>query len=337
MKGLLFSDLHIYPSSRFASTLANGMNSRLAEILETLKKLVEEANKPDIEFVMCGGDIFNDKDKVDVRAFTEAVLLFSKIRKPVICVTGNHDFAARKSGEARYSALKIFKELNVQFYLDEEVTLINSEMNQKFVAVPYKENVENLIASIEKIDRNAVLLLHAEVKGAADNGYVFKQGLPVSLLKQFKFCAVGHIHAPAILAENVLIPGSPLHHDFGDAGRPAYYWKIDIGASKVRLEACELDSPRFIICSAEEFRPEFVRPKWYVRVIGELSDEQVAQVTFENIECIPTVSSSPVSVGRGGVSVLLSKEELLQQWVKFKQVPADLEEAYVTVGKELLK
>lgn len=317
MKGLLFSDLHVYPFAPFAKVLDDGMNSRLAEILDVIGRLVVRSSEDDIDFVVVSGDVFNEKDKVNIRAFTEAAVLLSTIQKPCLMVTGNHDFVTKKKGVVTFSALSIMKELGDNFYLDEEMII----GGQKFIGIPYYEDIKTHYERIFRAkDPSAILVTHAVVKGTIDGTYLFPSGLPLELLTEFKAAVVGHIHTPQLMErEQVLVPGSPLHHDFGDIRRRALAWVMTIEDKSVRFEPFEVPGPRFVEIRAEEWsglHPAQLAPGWYYRVIGEIENKP------DNVICVPKVEES-TGVGRGSVSLRDSKSELLEKWLKFKGIPEE--------------
>ncbi|MBA7716276.1 hypothetical protein ES703_125345 [subsurface metagenome] len=270
------------------------------------------------------GDVFNEKDKVNVRAFTEAVVLLSMIEKPCLFVTGNHDFVSQKEGKVTFSALSIMKEMGDNFYIDEMMEV----KGQKFWAVPYHKNLEEHYNVIRKgMADDVILVTHAEVKGAVDGKIQFSSGLPLSLFKKFKASVIGHIHTPQTNDScGLVIPGSPMHHDFGDIGRDAFAWEMTIKGKAVYIDSFEVEaSPRFVQVNAEDFDPSAKKDLHYYRVVGEVDEPG------DNVLCIPEVEES-VGIGRGEVRLLDTKEQLLDKWIKFKGVSEEDYADYFSFG-----
>ena len=332
LKGIVFSDMHVYPYLRFSHILDDdGMNSRLSEILDVLGRIVLRINSSDIDFAIFAGDMFNEKDKVNVRAFTEAAIMLALIEKPCLMVTGNHDFVAKKGGTVLYSALSIMKELGDNFYLDEEMVV----EGQSFIGIPCYEprGVKKHCEEILKVaDPAAILVTHAEVKGAVDGRIQFSTGLPTNLFKKFKMSVVGHIHTPQLDDQiGLLIPGTPLHHDWAALGRHAYIWEMEIIHKQVIVNPIEIIGPRFTEMSAQDFHPEDKEKLHYYRVVGECSEPG------DNVECIPFVSDD-IGAGRGEVQLIDSQTELLEKWLRFKAISEDDERyaSYLAFGKRCL-
>lgn len=327
MKGIIFGDMHIYPFLQFVKRLDDGMNSRLSEILDVLGRLVIRAEDKDVDFVIIPGDLFNEKDKVNIRAFTEAVVLLATIQKPCLLVTGNHDFVTQKEGKVTFSALSIMKYLGDNFYIDGEMVV----KGQKFVGVPYYKKVEDQYEEIRKhVDEETILVTHAEVYGAVDGKIRFSTGLPRELFKKFKASIVGHIHTPQRDDScGLLIPGSPLHHDFGDIDRAAYAWELEIKGKQVIPKPFEVSGPKFVECKAEDFDPSQKKEQVYYRVIGEVKNPG------DNVMCIPEVQEE-AGVGRGEVQLVDTREQLLDKWLKFKGVSEEDYAEYISFGEKCL-
>lgn len=325
--GLVFGDLHVYPFLQFVRRLDDGMNSRLSEILDVIGRLVIRANDKDVDFVIISGDLFNEKDKVNIRAFTEAVILLSMIQKPCLLVTGNHDFVTQKEGKVTFSALTIMKEMGENFYVDEEMTV----SGQRFVGVPYYRKVEEHYEEIcHQADEETILVTHAEVYGAVDGKIRFSTGLPRELFKRFKASIVGHIHTPQRDDScGLLIPGSPLHHDFGDIGRDAFAWEMEIKGKQIILRTMDVSGPRFVECKAVEFDSLEKKEQVYYRVIGEVKNPG------DNVMCIPEIQEE-AGIGRGEVQLIDTREQLLDKWLKFKGVSEEDYADYISFGEKCL-
>lgn len=63
-----------------------------------------------------------------------------------------------------------------------------------------------------------ILFGHFEVIGAKLNSGVALQGVPMSVLKPFKMCILGHVHIPQSIGENIHYVGSPFQQDWGESG-----------------------------------------------------------------------------------------------------------------------
>jgi len=331
MRGLVFSDPHIHPYKAFSHVDKMGVNSRLGQILDVVARLVQLALEPDIDFVLIPGDVFHDKDRVYVRAYAETIALLGMIQVPTLFVTGNHDFVSKENGKASFSATRIMKEMGSQFYLDEEMTVTKGAESLTFFGIPYMEDIEEQCRAIKAVPRDWAIVTHAEVALATDRQHLYRTGIPGRLLDEFVFSVVGHIHTPQTLGSSILVPGSPVHHDFGDAGRQAYAWVIDSKHGDTVFTPFDVPGPRFYTLTKEEFK-SFGKPgpEQFVRVTGEAEGEEIENVVF-----LPNLGQSALSEGRGGVTLSNSKRELLDKWLCFKGIKKDFD-SYLEYGEKLL-
>jgi exonuclease SbcD len=69
--------------------------------------------------------------------------------------------------------------------------------------------------------------------------------VPVSLFEGFSYTALGHLHGPQTLAEELRYSGSPLAYSFSEAGHTKGSWLVELGATGVtRVEHVPAPVPR---------------------------------------------------------------------------------------------
>jgi exonuclease SbcD len=89
----------------------------------------------------------------------------------------------------------------------------------------------------------SVVMAHAWVAGgeASESERDISVGgvgrVPVSLFDGFGYTALGHLHGPQTLRENLRYSGSPLPYSFSEARQPKGAWLVDLGADgQVQVE-----------------------------------------------------------------------------------------------------
>ncbi len=248
-----------------------------------LNEIVNQINDKQPQVLMITGDIY---DKSVPSA--EAVLVFdnflSTISKKfqdmlILIIAGNHDSAERidyaktilahqniyicgmppRSEDEHIMKVEGVDEFGpIDFYLLPFVK--PSMVNKLFLegGLSYNECVSRLI-SRENIDfsKRNVILAHqffvpsngkvetsdseAIVVGGIDNVYA-------DCIKEFDYCALGHIHKPQRIGENILYAGSPLKYSSSEANQIKSINMIDIlKKGDVRVSHIELQPLRNLI------------------------------------------------------------------------------------------
>jgi DNA repair exonuclease SbcCD nuclease subunit len=241
MRVLVFSCLHLHPFRAFA-TYSRGDNSRRLEVLERWNEIVEIGNQPQYDAVLCAGDFFQEKTRVDVVSVSKAKAILSHLRKPLIACSGTHDIT--RSG---YSSLSVFSEtvshpgsvINEMeafagqrgFYHDGIVRM----GNWLFLCIPTQEQtalqqaIESVANRVYSRMDSKILLTHGDVQGSWLRGNMrVERGLdPRFLARRFSFSIVGHYHESRLF-ERVLVPGTCSPHSFSDEGLSGAVWDVNL-------------------------------------------------------------------------------------------------------------
>jgi len=72
-KFLLFSDIHVHPHKK--------SQDRLRDCLKVLDWVFETAIKKTVDFVLFGGDLLHDRQKIDTLTYVETYKILEKISK----------------------------------------------------------------------------------------------------------------------------------------------------------------------------------------------------------------------------------------------------------------
>jgi len=214
MKFIHISDIHIgmTPDVSFRWS-----KDRKDEIVKTLDRVIDECNKKSIELLLIAGDLFHKQPlQKDLK---EVNYMFSKLEKThVVLMAGNHDYISVTS---KYKDFEWND--NVHMLTDSKVESVYIRgMNVEVYGFSYdKKNIlEHRYETITPDDEHKINILLAH---GGDSKYV---PIDFSQMKESKFdyIALGHIHKPEIIHNNMAYAGSLEPLDKTELGEHGYIY-----------------------------------------------------------------------------------------------------------------
>ena len=183
---------------------------------KSLKKVFNFAVDKKVDFILVAGDTF-DNTEFDISSkfiFKNFLKRLEKENIQVFVICGNHDpiFSYNKNTfDFDENSLIKIAGLNAPLTTKLPFYNKNSELAGYIYSVSFSEEKfnGNLFENCDTLNQNHfnIALLHCDVEGKTDSPYA-----PCSIteLKSFNFdyCALGHIHTPKELAENIHYVGS---------------------------------------------------------------------------------------------------------------------------------
>lgn len=252
MRFVAASDLHVHAWPAFSNIdPETGLNSRLVDTLRVFKDLGRIAVARKCDAIVIAGDIGHvqriDVHVLDLLARAARDLCSHGI--PVLVVNGNHDQAARLENLTLLNALQ-----DVGFrLLDNEYAEVKGV---RFWGRPYGSQ------KLPKDGPADVAILHQGIVGAELSEYfvsAFEHDLKpddAPLLAK-SLVVTGHYHKHRHFKKGVdapidlLIPGAPLQHTWGDAGQDRGLWIAELNGT-VKLEFVPLAGyPKFLKVTKE--------------------------------------------------------------------------------------
>lgn len=229
---LHFADVHFGVENYGRFDPETGLNSRLVDFREALKKGIEIALASDIEIAIFAGDAYKTRDpnQTHQREFAACVSMLTSRGIPVVMLAGNHDIPNTKG---RANSIEIFGALAGNLvhvmdtpevgtfttakgntlqvagmpYLIKSLILSREEYKDKGVQETTELVVQRYTAGIDMLARKCdpelptVLMGHFSVTyarlSANQVGYLTNEPeVPLSTLTQrpFDYVALGHIH-----------------------------------------------------------------------------------------------------------------------------------------------
>ncbi len=218
---VIVSDSHLKPAPKYGKMLANGINSRLKDALENIKKSVDYAIEHKVLYWIHLGDIFDKLNPPESlrSAFLETISPLSAHGIKVIILIGNHD-----TDGVNYNLMSD-KHLLASLGLEDimivkdpcQLSLRTNIQGVKVKAtfIPWVE--EKIILEWMQKSEDTVVFGHFGISGALVNGteYLMTSGISQKLLNIPIYTFAGHYHCHQTTPQFMYI-GSSYKVDFGE-------------------------------------------------------------------------------------------------------------------------
>ena len=338
-KILIFSDPHGHNYKEF-SIIEDGINTRLMDCVEALKKIHYSADKNEVDMIWFTGDLFHLKNNLDNKVI-QLIMHEMKdlaMQYPLLLVPGHHDLYMWSSNPVLLEMLAEFSDQVV--VVDKPMWIKDSRFfNIPIYAEPCTRKIKELTDRIENLETNIqegpIFLAHQDMLGMRYGGFVVDQGLDAELLShKFRWSFIGHYHNPEkmelhkgdvdLFKDNVISVGAPLQHNFGDAGEPRGWWIIRIGDDGHEFDPEQIDfitndfSPQFVDFTVKENQKFGIIPGladrdfYRIKVEGKDLPEELNSIRWKRIS--HTISGQ--ARRRTTISFSDKKEDIIEKYVK---------------------
>jgi DNA repair exonuclease SbcCD nuclease subunit len=158
-KALLYTDLHIHSHKDSVK--------RLDDCLQVLKWVFDQAAQKKVDHVIFLGDLFHDRNKIDVMVYTKTFQVFKEAMSnnpsfDVHLLVGNHDMYLKETWEINSVApLTAIQGVNI---IDHPRTITFSGVDLDFC--PHTENPIKELAGFDGRKKRRLLFGHMSVHGA---------------------------------------------------------------------------------------------------------------------------------------------------------------------------
>lgn len=282
MKFILFADLHFQPHEVMAISI-NGDNSRLLDAVSVLDQIKQYAIQNNIKDIICLGDFFHTRKKIDVEVYNTAYSIiedYSTNGLNMVLLAGNHDIYYRNT--AKVTSLRPMS----KFAKVVNEPIVYPFSNISLMLFPYYEKAEQLVDLIKSCKyNNPVYLLHAEYKGARRCQFskdAAKRGIDESVFPlDTKLVMMGHYHMQQYLTDKIMYLGSPLQITTREIFEDKFFYVFD--TDTLQLTPVRTNTPRF---SVVEYPSEKVL-KYYnqnATIEEAIFGNYVEVVSFETIK-----------------------------------------------------
>lgn len=265
------ADLQLDVHARLSTLGADGLTTRLRDMLDCLDWIIATAQARKCEGLILLGDIFDSRTQLHISVVDQVCRRLHAAAEAglkIVVVVGNHDSLLRSP---TYNSLQVFRGYATVI---EEPTVV-----PPFGLVPWQDDPDTLSRGIIEIAQDArakYLFTHVLCEGAVP---VPGKGFPVANLLPDRFTQVllGDVHDPMQLRDNVRYVGAPLQIDYRDAGGKRGFCLLDTQAGTVEFVENTV-SPRFHVI--EDATTEGIQSRDFVRVKtddAEIAAEAVAK------------------------------------------------------------
>lgn len=318
----VMADLHCHPWSAFSSTNAEGVNSRLAEILHEIDRCCASVQELGGDTVVIAGDIFHVRGSVAPSVFNP---VRDKLRAWVgkgiqfLGIPGNHDLEGRSVTKLG-SSVSMLDGNGIGFCHAREGTWLQN-MNVAFqpwiakhsdLLIALNDLADHIKAKggdLGKID----LFIHAGIDGVLPG--MPEHGLKPSALAAlgFKRVFAGDYHNHMAFPGGVYSIGAPTHHTWGDVGAKAGFLLV----TEDKVKWVSTHAPQFIDITGEEDEAElplivdghYVRARIGAATAGEITEwrDKLTAMGARGvlIQSVPVSASAP----RGTVKASIDSVE----------------------------
>ena len=222
MKIALLGDLQAKSPALYPATDKDGVNLRLLDVIHELDRIRQVAAKREVEAVCVLGDIFDQRNTLDVIVLNQVYRAFRRYVDSglrLIVLVGNHD----RVDVGHEHSLEVFKSFCTVVDTPQRIVLRGGII----VAIPFDptpQKVEDAIAEYVTDSTNLLLLHEAIQEVWLPNGKVWGEGIRLNAIPPHVITLAGHFHRWREVREgNVYYVGSLQQVDRGDTGIVKYY------------------------------------------------------------------------------------------------------------------
>lgn len=357
MKILIFSDIHIHPHKK--------STERLEHCLDVLDWTFRTAEERGIKNVVFLGDLFHDRQKIDVLTYQKTFEVFRKHLSGGLAITlllGNHDLWHYEKSDV--SSVNPFGALPGVTVISEPCVKKLSDGNEFFYMgfLPYThdpigglQDIQNEWKKKVPNDRTMVLGGHISVDGAIWNsiyntisdvviehdGEMTRVG--PEIFDDWDRVFLGHYHAEQKLNEKVEYVGSPLQLSFGEAGQKKHIIVFDTDENKSEYIENAFSPAHYVIKEEEvgelELKGQFVRLE-----VDDITSRQMSEVRKKLVEH-DGVSTLEIKQTRrkdeheikDAKAILYREEEMLEKYVEQVDLEGLDKQTLIKIGKEICK
>ncbi|RDJ35437.1 MAG: hypothetical protein DWQ19_11520 [Crenarchaeota archaeon] len=327
MKSIIFSDAHIHPHK--------GKVERLNDCLKVLEWVFNTAEERDIKTILFCGDLFHDKQKIDVLTYQKTFEVFVKKMpgKKFYLLLGNHDMYSREKWDISSAApLAAIPGVTV---VDRPCSLDIDGYEVGFL--PYTHNPPEDLKKIKIESDFKVLLAHVAVDGALWNlvhstiadvaiehdGEMVK--VTPDVFDDYDQVFLGHYHAEQKLTKSVEYVGSPLQLNFGETEQQKHIIEYDFETHKKKYIKNNF-SPVHLVLTEKDDILSFDLENNFIRIVSEdiSSSELIGlknEVLQKNLGSLeikqkPKKTEDDLKMVEDAKSILSTGDQMLQKFIE---------------------
>lgn len=211
----IFSDIHLNKFSEFGGP--DGRR-RLEDGIRVLTQVFDIFRKQQCDVVVFCGDFFHTRRTIDVDTFNTSRTCLASLPlgsfKKLYALTGNHDWY---DNACSTSSIEFLRDYGFEVFTRNTWRKVE-DVGLYFV--PWTPD-ELALEPPHKIGRvkHSLLFIHIIPYGATIGQHKFRNGKKLDEYRdKFDCIFCGDIHQRQYIGDNLVICGTPMHHNFGDTG-----------------------------------------------------------------------------------------------------------------------
>jgi DNA repair exonuclease SbcCD nuclease subunit len=343
-----FSDIHIHPHKK--------KFERLCDCLAALEWVFDTALENEIEEIVFAGDLFQDREKIDVMTYHMTFNVLEKYLNGKIklyLLLGNHDLWYHDRWDI--NSVKPFSALPGVTVIDRPSTLAVAGVDVDFLPYTHTpiDNLNELRAVATKRRGQRTLFAHLAVHGAQLNTLYHTHSdviiehdgemkkVDATVFHGWDQVFLGHYHGEQKISANAEYIGSPLQLSFGEAFQHKHVILYDLKSGSKKYVQNKKSPQHFIIKESEVAKYDVKNN--YVQVYTEdLNETHISDIRRDlekqspaNIEVIPVPKQDTQKLIADCQAIFLNEEEMMKRWMEEAGV-GDLDRDYCfEKGKEV--
>ena len=315
MKIIHTADWHLGKSLKGAS-LIDDQNFIMNEIL----KCAEDV-KPDA--LIIAGDVYDRgvPPAEAVNLFDEIIFKICEKKIPVICISGNHDSAARLNfgsrllsaskfflntkpeknpspivlednfGEVYFSPIPFFEPADIREKFNLEEKDLTTENANKIYIDALKKNIPS--------DKRSVAIAHLFVTGGEESESERKfvgnsVSVGASIFSAYNYTALGHLHKPQkMTSEKIRYSGSPLKYSFDEANHKKGINFVELNKDgEITVEKISLQPLHDVRIITDDFENLMKSEKSFDYIHADITDKEHTLNAIDKLrEIFPNILS----------------------------------------------
>lgn len=334
-KVLIFSDIHIHPHKR--------STERLQDCLDVLDWVFKTAVERKIENVLFLGDLFHDRQRIDVLTYSKTFEVFEKYftsnARPfdVYLLLGNHDLWHLQKWDV--SSVIPLRALPGVHVIDRPCTMTIKTFNGGYDVsfLPYTHNPIDDLKLIVNNSKSKVLCGHVAIDGAVWNvmagtkaevsiehdGDMVK--VNSNIFNGWDHVFLGHYHAQQKLDYNVEYIGSPLQLSFGEAFQHKHILIFDLDIHEKEYVRNTFSPQHFIIPESDISKYD-LEHNFVTILVDDISAAKVVEIRNDLIKSHHVGSCEIKQIQKkiedeqilieDAKSILSNEKEMLEKYVE---------------------
>ncbi len=343
-KALIFSDVHVHPHKR--------KTDRLEDCLKCLDWVFETAKKHNIRDIVFGGDLFHDRQRIEVYTYHRTFETLEKHLDGYFrlwLLLGNHDLWFNQS--TAITSVKPFSALPGVRIIDKPSRFSIAEANWDFI--PFTHDPLESIKELQALEGEAKIAVghialdgavlhgshHADVSIEHDGDMMIVDG---QIFADYDRVFLGHYHIAQKMSDRIEYVGSPLQLNFGEAFQDKHIIIYDT-ATDEREYVVNTFSPKHYVITPDQVS-KYNLDKCFVKLlVDDVSTTDLVDVKNQILEAArpgtleikQKKSKIDENLVKDAKLVLVHGEDIHIRWTDFKGCDNLDRDKLIKIGRKI--